>query len=247
MTSPIYAIGDIHGHLDMMHDALRWIENDGGKDAQIVFMGDYVDRGPASREVIDFLIEGKKTNPNWVTLRGNHDVMFARWLEDVPYEDPHLLFGLFWLNPRIGGNTTLESYGVAVHEKRRNGEMHTEARDAVPQSHINFLMSNPLSFETEDKFFVHAGVRPNVALKDQTEFDQMWIREDFIPHTEPYEKLIVHGHTAIETPTHHGNRINTDGGAGRGRLLVPLVIEGSNAWTLSETGRTVMEPQLGSN
>ncbi len=242
MTHPIYAVGDIHGHLEKLELALSLIERDGGETASIVFLGDYTDRGPDSKGVIERLIKLKECNPNYVFLKGNHDVMFTGFLQDVPFHDPHLLVGLDWLNPRLGGNTTLQSYDIVVDETRRHGQVHAEARAKVPQSHIDFLHACELSFETDELFFVHAGVRPNNPLNAQTKHDMLWIREGFLDHDEPFEKLIVHGHTALKHPTHFGNRVDLDGGAGRGNALVPAVFEGTKCWTLTEQGRVPLVP-----
>ena len=112
----IYAIGDIHGQLAMLEDALRRIEADGGPDARIVFLGDYTDRGPNSRGVIERLAQGKAEARNWVFLMGNHDRMFSMFLADYPRNDDRLLVGYHWLHPRIGGIETLASYGIEVPE-----------------------------------------------------------------------------------------------------------------------------------
>lgn len=237
MTTPIYAIGDIHGQAEMLDHTLDLILRDGGPGAPIVFLGDYTDRGPDSKGVLDRLIDLKARHPNWVFLKGNHDVMFEGFLREVPYHDPHLFVGLDWLNPRLGGTATLQSYGVDVHEKRRFGWVHDDARKTVPQSHIDFINGCQMSFETDDLFFVHAGIRPEVPLSEQTDHDLMWIREDFNPYTKPHPKLIVHGHTALDAPTHFGNRVDLDGGAGYGHPIVPAVFEGTTCWTLTPSGR----------
>ena len=98
----LYAIGDIHGQFDMLTEALSRIEKDGGKDAQIVFLGDYTDRGPRSRDVIDLLINGQEQGRNWVLLKGNHDRMFEWFLRDPSLEDPHLFHDLSWIHGNIG-------------------------------------------------------------------------------------------------------------------------------------------------
>ena len=238
----LYAIGDIHGQLDMLHNALDLIETDGGRDAQIVFMGDYTDRGPDSRGVIDLLIEGRDVERNWTFLMGNHDRMFEGFLREDPFFDPHLFIDLSWLHDRLGGKTTLESYGMEFHDRRRLSDVHEEARNVVPEEHIAFLKSGKITHETDDLLFVHAGVRPSVPIEEQKVDDMLWIREEFVNAPRTYPKLIVHGHTALDHPEHYGNRVNTDGGAGYGRPLVPVAIEGTGFWTLTDTGRVSLVP-----
>ena len=233
----IYAIGDIHGQRAMLEAALALIEGDGGADAPVVFVGDYTDRGPDSRGVLDLMIAGVAEGRNWTLLRGNHDRMFAWYLDAIPREDPYLYHSLSWLNPRLGGNTTLASYGVEVSDTRRGGDIHAEARAAVPQAHVDFLMQRPLTHRHDDLLFVHAGIRPGVPIPDQSENDLIWIRQDFINDNRDHGPLIVHGHTATDAPGHFGNRFNLDGGAGYGRPLIPVVFEDGQSWLLTAKGR----------
>ena len=236
-TEPVYAIGDIHGQIGQLEQALRWIETDGGADARIVFLGDYVDRGPDSRAVLELLADGQATGRNWFPLLGNHDRMFAWFLQDEPRHDPHLHVGLHWLHDRIGGRETLASYGVRWAPETRLRDVHDRARHAIPQAHAAFLSALPTLWETEELVFVHAGLRPGVALAAQEEDDLIWIRREFLDHAEPHPKLVVHGHTAIAEATHHGNRVNLDTGAGYGRPLCAAVFQGGAAWRLTQTGR----------
>ncbi|MEO0356962.1 MAG: metallophosphoesterase [Pseudomonadota bacterium] len=236
----IYAVGDIHGQLTMLEDALAWIEQDGGPSAQIVFMGDYTDRGPNSRGVLDVLIKGRDAGRNWTFLKGNHDRMFTWFLEPIARHDPQLFLEYTWYHERLGGQRTLESYGVHFKGRRRFGDVHGDARRLVPQAHIDFLNDTVLTFETDEFFFVHAGVRPGVAFKDQVENDLLWIRQGFVDHNGTYQKWIVHGHTALDHPTRYINRTNTDGGAGYGRPLYPVVFDGSDSWMLTGSGRQAL-------
>lgn len=221
----------------MLEDALGWIEKDGGRDAQIIFMGDYTDRGPDSRRTIDLLIEGRDAGRNWTFLKGNHDRMFTWFLESPSRHDPQLFLEYTWCHDRLGGTTTLESYGLNFSDRRRFGDVHTEARERVPQTHIDFLNNAQITHETEDYFFVHAGVRPGIPFRDQIENDLLWIREEFVAHAQPFERFIIHGHTALDTPMQYSNRINTDGGAGYGRPIWPVVLDGAQAWVLNGQGR----------
>ena len=242
MTQPIYAIGDIHGQLGMLEDALARIDRDGGSQAQVVFLGDYVDRGPDCSGVIETLISGQQAGRNWITLKGNHDRMFQWFMEDVPRHDPHLLVGYHWFHDRIGGVETMASYGVTFDDGTRLNTLHARARDAVPQRHVDFLNALSLTHEVGDLLFVHAGIRPGVPLSDQTEEDLVWIRQIFHDYSGPHPKLIVHGHTPVRKATHYGNRINLDSGAGYNYPLSTVVFEGSDCWLLTEAGRKPLVP-----
>jgi len=239
----IYAIGDIHGQLKQLDRALSLIETDGGSNAEIVFLGDYTDRGLESRGVIERLLEGRNNSKPWHFLKGNHDRMFSWYLQSQPIHDPHLFHGLHWLHPRMGGATTLLSYGITLDDTRRSGEIHAEARKKIPETHLNFLNSLDLMYRTSDLAFVHAGIRPGVPLESQEENDLLWIREGFIENTTDHGPLIVHGHMALDKPTHFGNRIDLDGGAAYGRELTPVVFEGRKCWTLTEQGRQQLEKE----
>lgn len=236
-----YAIGDIHGHLDKLRAAHALIAEDrarcGDMDAPIVHVGDLVDRGPDSRGVIQYLLDGQVRGENWVVLKGNHDRMAALFLRDTPQIDPQLLLDHYWCHPRIGGVETLESYGVQVPQGVRTYQLHAQALAKVPQVHRRYLDDLPAMYRMGDLCFVHAGIRPGVALEDQNEDDLCWIRKVF--HIDPTDHgpLIVHGHTPVDEVTHYGNRLNIDTGAGHGKALSAVVIEGREAWLLMHEGR----------
>ena len=238
----IYAVGDIHGQIDMLHATMSLIETDGGADAEIVFLGDYTDRGPDSRAVIDLLIAGRDASKPWTFIKGNHDRMFEWFMQDYPKLDAYLPVELNWLNPRLGGDTTLASYGVDVTPKTRMITVHQDAIAAVPASHVGFLKSLDLSYQTDHLFFTHAGIKPDVALNDQDEEDLLWIRQEFHDHPSLHPKLVVHGHTPIDTATHYTNRINLDTGAGYGKALTAAVFEDTKAWVLTPNGRKPLTP-----
>ena len=242
MTTPIYAIGDIHGQLEMLETALERIEADGGPNTRIVFLGDYTDRGPDSRGVIELLSQGQAEGRNWVMLSGNHDRMFSMFMEDHPRNDSQLLVGYHWLHPRIGGIQTLESYGVEVAEGDRIYRVHERAREKVPQKHIHFIDGLRHHYQEGELLFVHAGIRPGLDLADQSEDDKLWIRQEFLNSSEIHPWLVVHGHTPVDHPEHHGNRINIDTRAGYGEPLTAAVFEGRNAWVLGEKGRVALLP-----
>jgi serine/threonine protein phosphatase 1 len=236
-----YAIGDIHGHLDQLKRVHGLIAADreayGDDDAPVVHIGDLVDRGPESRGVIDYLMRGIEEGENWVVLKGNHDRMFAMYMEDPQRQDPVLNPEFSWLHPRLGGAVTLGSYGVDNAADRPLGKVYADAVACVPAEHRLFLNSLPTSYRRGDVFFAHAGVRPGVPLDAQAEDDLVWIRDPFLSHRFSYGPLIVHGHTALQAANHYGHRLNIDSGAGYGRPLSAVVIEGREASLLLASGR----------
>lgn len=244
MTQPIYAIGDIHGRLDMLDEALARIQADGGPDAQIIFLGDYVDRGPDSRGVIERLVRGKSEGNPWRFIKGNHDRMFEWFMQSPPRHDPHLLVGYHWLHDRLGGLDTLASYGVSVPDESRLADVHAQALLKIPDSHLRFLQTCEASIHHGPLFFCHAGVRPGVPLNEQTENDLVWIRRAFMDSTEQHGALIVHGHTPVDVPTHCGNHINLDTGAGYGKPLTAARFDGVDVAVLTANGRVPLLPSL---
>ncbi|MDZ7709291.1 MAG: metallophosphoesterase family protein [Roseovarius sp.] len=239
MTDPIYAIPDIHGQDALLDEALDRVAHDGGRDAQIVFLGDLVDRGPDSRAVIERLMTGQAEGRPWTVLRGNHDQMFLDFLDQGTLHSPRVASGLAWLHPRLGGDTTLASYGITTPDP---DTALVEARIIVPQAHRDWLATLPLWSEAGPLLFVHAGIRPGLPLDRQDRDDLMWIRAGFLDHPGPHPWLVVHGHTVLDHPTHFGPRIGLDGGAGYGRPLWAAVFEGRDCWLLTDTGRAPLMP-----
>ena len=219
----IYAIGDIHGRLDLLNELLARITSDIALRPTArplyVFLGDYIDRGPSSRETIDRLIEHGKAHES-VFLKGNHELIAIKCLSDR---------GLFdqWL--RLGGLETLVSYGVPA-ETLANGkqiaELQSAFHSALPQAHFRFFRDLKNSFECGDFFFAHAGVKPNVELSRQKENDLLWIRGEFLTSKDDFGKIIVHGHTPTREIEVRPNRINIDTGAFATGRLSCLVLEG---------------------
>ncbi|MEO3413413.1 metallophosphoesterase family protein [Roseovarius sp. CAU 1744] len=240
MTKPIYVIPDIHGQIAMLDEALLRIEGDGGADAQIVFLGDYVDRGPDSRGVIDRLSAGQAEGRDWITLRGNHDQMFLDFLTTGTIKsDRFSNLDYTWLHDRLGGTETLTSYGVTASLGASN---HATARAAVPDAHVEWLRNLPHYHLTPEILFVHAGIIPDLPIEHQPVEELIWIRGPFLDHPAPHPWLVVHGHTALRRPQHFGNRIDLDGGAGWGRPLWPAVLEGRDCWLLTAAGRQPLPP-----
>ncbi len=244
-----YAIGDIHGHPDKLRAAHTFIAEDcrltGDDAAPVVHVGDLVDRGPDSRSVIDFLIQGLDQGRNWVVLKGNHDRMFTGFMSGTGHHDPGLRPDLSWLHPRLGGSATLASYGVANAGDRPLDPVWAEAAAAVPAAHLTFLDSLPVMFRHHEAVFVHAGIMPGIPLEKQTENALVWIREPFLSDTRDHGALIVHGHTVVDEPTHYGNRLNIDSGAAYGGPLTAVVIEGRDVWQLTASGRVPLRPVTG--
>jgi serine/threonine protein phosphatase 1 len=188
-----------------------------GSDALTVTLGDYIDRGPDSRGVIERLAVNPFPTP-YVALRGNHEAMLETFLADPSV-------GLQWRTQ--GGEQTLQSYGVAVRHVvgRANVEASKRLRAALPQGHVSFLRSLRMSL-THGRFFLcHAGVRPGVPLDVQSDEDLMWIREEFLFSTADFGKIVVHGHTPTPEPEVLPNRINIDTKAFASGRLTCVVLE----------------------
>lgn len=237
-----YAIGDIHGHLGLLlraHDLIaRDIETHG--PAPIVHLGDLCDRGPDSKGVIAHLAKGIADGRDWVVLKGNHDRLFTRFLDDPGWHDPGMRPTYSWLHPALGGAATLASYGVHAPQDRPVAAVHADALKAVPPEHRAFLQARPTRFAIADSLCVHAGIRPGVPFDQQTEQDLLWIRKDFLEDPRDHGALIVHGHTAIDHATLYGNRLNLDSSAAYGGPLSAAVILGRKAFLLTDQGRVAL-------
>jgi serine/threonine protein phosphatase 1 len=219
----IYAIGDIHGRLDLLDDLSAQIRTDLGSapaDVVTIFLGDYVDRGPESAGVIERLSRADFPTPIQ-TVRGNHEEVVLQF-----FEDETVLAS--WR--RFGGLEMLQSYGVDVTEARRGlgyGRAQKSLAARMPPEHRMFLEQTGLTASYGDYFFCHAGVRPGVPLERQTPKDLLWIREDFLQFKGSWSKIIVHGHTPVRAPEILPNRINVDTGAFATSILTALVLEGA--------------------
>jgi serine/threonine protein phosphatase 1 len=223
----VYAVGDIHGRLDLLEDLLRRIREDAGRhtgdiERFLIFLGDYIDRGPASRGVVDRLLEGPLDGFTTVRLMGNHEEALLTFLDSVSD-------GLDWLT--FGGLETLLSYGVPLRTLPNTGQQVTELRqalaEAVPKTHLDFFRRCAFRHSIGDYVFVHAGVRPGVTLDKQTPSDLMWIRDDFLRVRIPLPgRVVVHGHTIVDLPQDRTHRINLDTGAFVSGRLTCLVLRG---------------------
>ena len=209
-TVRLYVVGDIHGRADLLDRMILAISGDlqthPVKNCLTVTVGDYVDRGPDSRGVVDRLIN----NPfptDFVALKGNHEEIFMNFLDDPSV-------GEQWR--QFGGVETLHSYGVEVRPLMvdRNYRKVADALAlAVPRTHLDFLGSLRLSLTVGRYFLCHAGVRPGIPLEDQKAQDLLWIRQPFLESGADFGKVVVHGHTPVDQPEIRPNRINIDTGA----------------------------------
>ncbi len=238
----LYAIGDIHGQRELLQHAHRLIQNDGGTDARIVHVGDLIDRGPDSRGVVDDLMTGQAKGRDWIVLQGNHDRFLPRFLQDADWTDPGMSKQVVWTDhPGLGAATTLASYGVDTDQPRQ--ALQAAAQKAIPGAHVKYLTDLPLWHQEDGLLFVHAGIRPGVALQDQSEQDLLWIRKGFVDSDADHGQLIVHGHTAIKRATHYGNRLNIDSGAAYGGPLSVIRFDQDGIWLLGDGGADLLEPK----
>ena len=230
----IYAIGDIHGRSDLLDQLVDMIQDDArvlGHHHRpvLLFIGDYVDRGGDSRGVVDRLLALEK-NPELDvrTLKGNHEQQMLAFLDHASEGPPWAEFG---------GAATLASYGVTPPAPRSDATAWEEARmsfsNAVAGEHLAFFKRLELAVVCGDYLFVHAGVRPGIPLAAQSEQDLLWIREDFLSASEPFERVVVHGHTPELTPYIGRNRIGIDTGAYATATLTAVRLLG--------TGREVIQ------
>ncbi len=230
----IYAVGDVHGRLDLLEQMLALIAQDQQttptqSTAQLIFLGDYVDRGMQSSDVIDRLLLLREEMPDLICLRGNHEDVLLQVTDGTADED--MLAG--WLS--YGGRETLASYGVPSRLLYADdmAEIAEVAQKAVPQAHQHFLRSLPLMHDSGDYLFVHAGVHPARALDAQRDHDLLWIREPFLSWPDDFGKTIVHGHSISPTVEVRANRIGIDTGAYATGKLTAIVLEQNSRRFLS--------------
>jgi serine/threonine protein phosphatase 1 len=239
----LYAIGDIHGQLDLLKIMHRHIADELNSkppaDWRIVHLGDYVDRGPDSKGVLDFLIAASARDPRNVMLAGNHDAGFVDFMESP---DPNGLFMAFGgIETALSYNVNLQRRGLFKSSERTVQEGHAALLNAVPATHLDALRALPRSFEAGDFFFCHAGVRPGIPLADQLEHDLIWIRGEFHAHAALYPKVIVHGHTPVAEVDVRANRVNLDTGAYNTGKLSALTVDGVSKGVLTVTEAGVVQ------
>jgi serine/threonine protein phosphatase 1 len=221
----IYAFGDIHGRADLLQKMFTVIDADVARSPAArpieVYLGDYVDRGPYSRETLDLLIERSRSR-EIVCLKGNHEAYCLDVLRQPAKLDE-------WR--QIGGLQTLMSYGLQPSlnpDTAEQIELIRALKAVMPSDHVRFLQGLRPSFLCGDFFFVHAGVRPGIPLDEQQEHDLLWIRDEFLDSEEDFGKFIVHGHTPVRVPDIRPNRANIDTGAYATGNLTLLTIQGSS-------------------
>jgi serine/threonine protein phosphatase 1 len=190
----LLAVGDIHGCLDHLERLMARVEPTAAD--RVVFLGDFIDRGPDGKGVLDYLLGFGRRFPRSVFLKGNHEAMFLDFLAGRDQL-------MFLYN---GGGTTLESYREAEVIR-------------IPKAHLDFLAGLPACFATEDFIFVHAGLRPGLPLEAQEERDLLWIRNEFIASDYDWGRTVVFGHTPVREPFFSDNKIGVDTGAVFGRVL----------------------------
>ncbi len=217
----IYAIGDVHGRFDLLEAMVEKIEGDlraspPGQAIEI-FLGDYIDRGPQSCEVVEWLIDAPPLGDRRICLLGNHEAMLLEALAD-PARLPQWLMN--------GGEATLASYGLPTLPPAPAAK-HAAMLEAIPPRHRAFLAGLPRSFELGTYLFVHAGIDPRRPLADQDPEALVWIRRPFLRSTIDFGRIVVHGHTPVEEPDVRENRINIDTGAVFSGHLTCLVLEGA--------------------
>jgi serine/threonine protein phosphatase 1 len=227
----VYAIGDIHGRADLLRAMHQLIHEDAYERQAprnvVVYLGDYVDRGPASAEVIDILLDEPLPGFERVHLAGNHEDTVIRFLSDIS------IAGL-WLE--YGGAATLYSYGVKPPAMNEADLLRAqdELRETLPERHLRFMRELKLTHCEGDWFFVHAGVKPGIPLEAQQPQDVLWIRGEFLGCDNDFGKIVVHGHTVTQEPDVRRNRIGIDTGAFMSGCLTCLVLDGER-WSFLQT------------
>lgn len=230
----LYAIGDIHGRDDLLAALLVAVERDGhdypDKRKVLIFLGDYIDRGLQSRQVLDRLTGPMPEGFEAVFLKGNHELAMQQFMRDPQ-------FGRTW--KYYGGLETMHSYGITEltlsDDPMEFERARDRLRDTLPVAHKQFLDGLVSSVEFGDYFFAHAGVRPGIPLRRQIEDDLLWIREDFLESRASFGKIVVHGHSPSEEAVFRPNRIGIDTGAYMTGVLTCLVLDGQDRQLL-QTG-----------
>lgn len=221
----VYVVGDIHGRADLLADLHARIERHARQASQgmrkiLIYIGDFVDRGPQSRQVIEMLLKSPPAGFETAFIRGNHEDIMQSFLDDHAVGHDWLMFG---------GTDTIRSYGLRPPRSASETEyknLQRGFRIALPRRHREFLAGLQLFTVIGNYVFVHAGIRPGIRLDQQTPRDLMWIREPFLRSRKDHGYIVVHGHTIVEAPEIRPNRIGIDTGAYGSNVLTCLVLEG---------------------
>lgn len=230
----VYAIGDIHGRDDLLADLLERISDDhnrrGPADVSIILLGDLVDRGPQSAQVVQRAIALAAQGPDMHCLIGNHEEVFLKALGG----DAKLMRYFV----RIGGAPTIHSYGLSGddYDLLTFEELAERFPPLVPRAHIEFLAAAQDKIAIGDYLFVHAGIRPGVAIDEQRPGDLRWIRDEFLDDESDHGKVIVHGHTIFPDVQERANRIGIDTGAYGSGVLTAVGLEGQERWFIATAG-----------
>ena len=240
-----YAIGDVHGRLDLLDRLLARVEQDmasrPAKKNYIIFLGDLIDRGPESAGVVERLRSYRPSRARPVFLAGNHEEVLLRILGG----DATIIAD--WL--KFGGAECARSYGVDPDALKRveDQEALGMVQAAVPRAHADFIRNFADTFRFGDYLFVHAGIRPGVAVEEQARPDLRWIREPFLSDAKEHGFIVVHGHTIVAEVDERPNRIAIDTGAYQSGVLTALAIEDGNRWMLATEPEANAGRRLGRN
>lgn len=239
----VYAIGDIHGCSDLLEIIQRGIALDirmrPATRRVVVYVGDYISRGPDTRRVLDQVISWRPEGTDIVTLQGNHEQLLLRFL------DGDLKAGGHWL--AYGGLEAAAHYGIGIAPDSLGDpdalpRIKHQLAAALPEAHTRLLRQLVLNHREGDYLFVHAGVAPGVALHEQRERDQIWIRERFLQSPLDHGAVVVHGHCIAPEPQVRHNRIGIDTGAYQSGVLTCLVLDGTERAFLQTTPATTAPP-----
>lgn len=228
----VYAIGDVHGRLDLLMELIDRIAEDDlargpASTTELVMLGDFVDRGPDSAGVLDYILRLREWWPDVRCLQGNHEEVF---LMAARGDESALRF-----MTRIGGRETLLSYGASEDDLDRMtlGQLRDWLVEAVPEEHLAFIESMTDRVLIGNYAFVHAGVRPQVPMDEQESRDLRWIRDEFLSCDNPHDYFVIHGHSISPSVEERPNRIGIDTGAYASGILTAIGLEGRDRWFLS--------------
>ena len=229
---PIYAIGDVHGRIDLLQHAESLVAGDliaNGQAGLVILLGDYIDRGKNSADVMNYLCAPSSYGLQRYIVCGNHDDAFLQFLDDPARH-------MNWLD--FGGRQTLLSYGIdadymLTRGKKGIDDLKRALADTIPAQHVELLKDMVGYVRIGSYVFVHAGLRPGVALEEQDDRDLLWIREPFLSRGPELPFLVVHGHTVYERPETGPNRIGIDTGAVNSNRLTVLKLEDGKGFILS--------------